>query len=206
MATEEVEMSGWNAITDAFLKLYPGQTDPLHFGTLISWRLGGDCPLDGVSVYDGGEYYHLVSYGLSELYEKESENKEYSGYGFEFTMKLKKSSLKDENNELKCAVGILQSLATETYTRGEIFSPYEYVYTGQAHGIDVEGISKLTGFVTVLDEAGEIDTPNGKVQFVQLVGMTDDELQQIMQKKKTVQELITELGHTMTDYQRDSME
>ncbi|CAH0435449.1 MULTISPECIES: suppressor of fused domain protein [Clostridium] len=47
-------------------------------------------PLDGISIYDAGEYYHFVTYGLSELYEKECEDKEYSGYGFEFTLKLKK--------------------------------------------------------------------------------------------------------------------
>lgn len=38
---------------------------------------------DAISAYDGGGFYHFVTYGFSELYEKESENQEYSGYGFE---------------------------------------------------------------------------------------------------------------------------
>ena len=29
-------MDGWKAIEDECLKMYPGQTDPKHYGTLIS--------------------------------------------------------------------------------------------------------------------------------------------------------------------------
>ena len=48
---EEKNMTGWNAITDTFLKLYPEQTEPRHFAPLFSYRLGGD-PLDNISVYE----------------------------------------------------------------------------------------------------------------------------------------------------------
>ena len=51
--------------------------------------LGGPDPLDGISVYDAGDFWHFVSYGLSELYTKECEDPEYSGYGIELTFKLK---------------------------------------------------------------------------------------------------------------------
>lgn len=201
---EEKNRTGWNAITDTFLKLYPGQTEPIHFASLLSYSLGGE-PLDGISVYDGGDYYHFVSYGLSELYEKEFENMEYSGYGFEFTMKLKKSSLKNVEKELQCVCSIFQALAGEAFSSGSVFQPYEYIYTGQTQGMDSEGASDITGFVTVPDEAGEIETPNGKVQFVQLVGMTNAEFELIFQEQKTIQELVAQLGHTMTDYQRESL-
>ena len=73
---EEIRADGWDAITEAFEKVYPTQKDPKHYGTLISWRLGGDSPLQGISIYEGEDYWHFVTYGLSELYEKESENKE----------------------------------------------------------------------------------------------------------------------------------
>ena len=39
---------------------------------IVYWELGGNEPLNGISVYDAGDYYHFVTYGLSELYEKES--------------------------------------------------------------------------------------------------------------------------------------
>ena len=89
-AGSEIENEGWLAIEKEFLRAYPGQTDPRHYGTLVKWKFGGNDPLDGISIYDGGNYWHFVSFGLSELYEKESENKEISGYGYELTLKLKK--------------------------------------------------------------------------------------------------------------------
>ena len=84
----EISAHGWDAITKEAERIYPGQKDPKHYGALIKWRLGGPDPLDGISIYDGGDYWHFVTYGLSELYEKESEDKEWSGYGMEFTFKL----------------------------------------------------------------------------------------------------------------------
>ena len=103
---EEEEMLGWDFITQEAERIYIGQTDPKHYGALIKWRLGGPDPLDGISIYDGGDYWHFVTYGLSELYEKESDNKEWSGYGMEFTFKLKKDNYENEESEIKCICGI----------------------------------------------------------------------------------------------------
>ena len=72
---------GWHAIDAEFNRLYPDQPNPLHYGTVIKYMLGGPDPLDGISVYDAGDFWHFVSYGLSELYTKESDDPEYSGYG-----------------------------------------------------------------------------------------------------------------------------
>ncbi len=205
MKKEYIETFGWDAITRAFEKLYPEQTDPLHYAPIISWRLGGEDPLDGISVYDEGDYYHFVTYGLSELYDKESEDFDYSGYGFELTLKLKKSSLKNIEEELNCICGILQTLGRITFENGDVFQPFEYIYTGQKNGMDSKSLSNITGFVTVLDEIGEINTPNGLLQFVQLVGMTDAELKNIVDKKITVEEMVEKLGHTLTDFNRKSL-
>ena len=142
---------GWDAIDAAFDKMYPGQDNPIHFGTLIPWRLGGPDPLQGVSAYDGGDYFHLVTYGLSDLYEKEGSDPEYSGYGLEFTLKLRKVGFEDELSELKCIASIFNDLAKLTFENGEQFFPDEYIYTGQELGFDRQQKSKLTGFITVLD-------------------------------------------------------
>lgn len=195
---------GWDAITAAFEKLYPGQEEPRHFATLIPWRLGGNDPLQGVSAYDGGDFFHLVSYGLSDLYEKEGADPEYSGYGLEFTLKLRKEGMGDEMQEQQCIVGIFNDLARLTFEKGEQFFPDEYIYTGQELGFDVNQKSRLTGFVTALDEAGTIDTPNGKVDFVKLIGATDAELKAIMEGKLRVRELIEKIGD-VTDYTRESV-
>lgn len=203
-AEEEYPAPGWDAITQAFQKLYPGQDNPLHFGCLIPWRLGGPDPLQGVSVYDGGDYFHFVTYGLSDLYEKESEDPEYSGYGFEFTLKLRKAGLEDEWAEINNVVGILESMAKLTFEGGEQFYPNEYIYTGQETGIDAKQRAQLTGFITALDEAGTIGTPNGKVDFVKLIGATDGELKAIMDGRLRVAELAEQNGD-LTDYTRESV-
>ncbi len=201
---EALSAPGWDSITAVFGELYPGQEDPLHFSCLIPWELGGPDPLQGISVYDGGDYYHFVTYGLSDLYEKTGKDPIYSGYGYEFTLKLRKAGLEDEMVELCCIAGILQNLAKLTFENGEQFYTDEYIYTGQEVGFDVKQKSRLTGFITALDEAGSIDTPNGKVDFVKLIGVTHAELQAIMDKKLSVPELAGKVGD-LTDYTRGSV-
>lgn len=205
---EEVSTSGWDAIIAEFERVYPGQTNPKHYGSLIPWRLGGPNPLDGTSIYDGGDYWHFVTFGLSELYEKESEDKEYSGYGMEFTFKLKKGCYDKENEEeeIRCIINNLDKIAKLTFEKGELFLPNEYVYTGQQEGIDRNQKSKLTGFITISDPSVKtLDTPNGMVEFVEFIGVTDIELKTIIDKKITVKELQEKLGTDITDYLRDSV-
>lgn len=203
----EVNCSGMQAISDAFDRIYQKTLDNTkQYGVLISWALGGPDPLDQIRIYDGGEYWHFVSFGLSELYDKESENKELSGYGMEFTVKLKKYPGMDEEEEIKGIVGILQELARITFRNGEVFQPYEFIYTGQKQGMDTQQKSKITGFITVPEPMLEkINTPNGEVQFVELVGATDFELQAILQRQLRVKGLYKMLGSDWTDYQRQSV-
>lgn len=202
---EEVQAAGWDAIAKECERVYPGKLRE-HYGTLLKWMLGGKDPLDGIDLYDGGDYWHFVTYGMSELYEKESDDPEFSGYGMEFTFRLKKDNYEDEKGELMCICGILQSLARLTYIQGEIFYPWEYVYTGQTQGIDVRTKSNITGFITVPDSKLQtLDSQNGKVEFVEFIGVTDRELLAIQHGETTVQELFTALGSETTDYKRDSL-
>ena len=203
---EEAPAAGWDAITQAMERLYPGQKQPLHYAALVKWRFGGNDPLDGISIYDGGSYWHFVTYGFSELYEKEEETPEISGYGMEFTCKLSKAGLADVDAEQKCLCGVLQALARISFTKGEVFGPFEYIYTGQAQGIDAGQSSNITGFFTVPDAGlGEICTPNGRVRFVQLVGATDAELQLLLHKQLTVRQLYEKLVTDVTSYHRASL-
>ena len=195
-----------DAITNLCDKIYPNQENPKHYGTLISWKLGGNDPLKGISIYDSGDYWHFITYGLSELYEKESAIKDVSGYGMELTFKLKKDNYENEENEIKCICGILQSIARITFTKGEVFNSYEYLYTGQTEGIDYNRKSNITGFITVPDDKfHEINTQNGKVNFVEFIGVTDNELKAIQKKHITVKELYKKIGSDVTSYNRNSV-
>lgn len=202
---KENNMLGWDAITEECERKYKGQ-NPQHFGTLIKWNFGGNDPLDGISVYDGGDYFHFVTYGLSELYEKESDNKDISGYGMEFTFKLKKDNYENEESELKCICNILQSIARLTFTKREIFKPYEFLYTGQTQGIDAKMKSNITGFITIPDtDFNPIDTPNGKLIFVEFIGVTNDELLAVKDKSIDVKSLYDKIGSDVTSYNRQSV-
>lgn len=203
---EEINVQGWDAITNECERVYPNQKNPKHYGTLINWKLGGNDPLEGISIYDGGDYWHFVTYGLSELYEKETENNDISGYGMEFTFKLKKDNYKNEEAEIKCICGILQSIARITFTKGEVFNAYEYLYTGQTQGIDTEMKSNITGFITISDnKLNPINTSNGKVDFVEFIGATDSELIALKNKELDVKSLYEKIGSDITNYNRESV-
>ena len=185
---KDVEAIGWQAIEQEFLRVYPGQDNPKHYGTIIKWMFGGNDPLDGISIY-----------------EKETDDPEISGYGYELTFKLKKECCDDEEAEIRNICGILQMIARLTFTKGEIFQPNEFIYTGQTTGIDAKQKSSLTGFITVKDPTVEtINTPNGKVEFLELIGMTDSELKTLSTSGSVI-EIYEKLGSDITDYHRESI-
>lgn len=212
--SQKYKAPGFDSIDAIFAEIYP--VCYKNYATIMKWRFGGKDPLDTISVYDGGDFWHFVTYGLTELYDKESDDPEVSGYGMEFTFKLKKSDYEDEEAELMCICGILQSLARITFENGECFYPYEYVYTGQTQGIDSRQLSNITGFITIPDTTVQpvdpkdghpllIDTPNGKMQFVEFIGATDRELKAVCNEELTPYELYKKIGSDITDYNRESV-
>lgn len=199
------EAPGWDAIEAEFLRIYPGQTSPKHYAAILPWMLGGKDPLDGISIYDGGDFWHFVSFGQTELYRKESEDPEVSGYGYELTFKLRKQDPDTDEPEIRNVCGILQSIARLTFTKGEIFRPFEFIYTGQTTGIDAYRKSGLTGFITVPDPTvSAIRTPHGEVSFLELIGMTDAELR-TLSNLASVEAIYKKLGSDVTDYSRASL-
>ena len=202
----ETHRYGMDAIDKEVNRVYPNESLYTNYVPMIRWDLGGPDPLDKVTIYDGGDYYKYVSYGLTELYDKESKDQTKSGFGMEFTFKLKKDSYKDEEGELKNVVGVLQTLAKGTIVDGEIFKPYEFVYTSQTEVMDTEQKSNISGFIIVPDkELQSLDTPYGRVDFLALIGITAEELQAIRNKEITVQELYEKLGTDVTSYTRKSV-
>ena len=124
----------------------------------------------------------------------------------EFTLKLKKDSYPDEEGEIKCICGILQQIAKITFTNNEIFNPYEYLYTGQTTGIDSRQLSNITGFITIPDTQFQtLNTKNGRVDFVEFVGVTNDEITAVKNKEIDAKTLYEKLGSDVTDYNRKSV-
>jgi hypothetical protein len=170
--------AGWDAITAALERLYPNQ-EPRHWGSVLSFRIGGEDPLDGISVYlhdDGtgsSPHWHFVSFGMSELYDKESDDKTTSGWGFELTFRLRKSP--SDGDPPAWPLSLMQNLARYVFQTGNLFGPGHYFPLNGPIALGEQ--TELHAAMFVEDpELGAIDTPNGRLQFLQLVGTTLDEL------------------------------
>jgi hypothetical protein len=169
-----VHAPGWAALDRALGMIYPGQV-PHQFTSERAYDLEGQAPLPAVVVYEaaGPACWYYVTYGLTELFEKSSPDAEHSGFGFELTLRLPKAA--SEQMPPVWAVKLMQALG-------------HYVLSGHAgldtgHVIDLGGPlapppCALEGVVLVPDpRLGELDTPFGRVLFLQLFGLTRDELE-----------------------------
>ena len=187
---EDEEYSpGWQAIDDAFEKLYPGQ-QPDHFGTLITSRamFGGEEYLDGCSVYTSNKgYKHLVTYGMTVLYgDEEAFGGEWNGWGYEMTIKLRE----DSTENCKWAINMMSNLARYTYKTKRFFEPNQYV-KGNGTSLHIGEDSMITALLVVNDTEAETQmSVYGKTEFIQLIGITESEIQAIIEDKSNIEKLI----------------
>lgn len=187
---EDEEYSpGWQAIDDAFEKLYPGQ-NPDHFGTVMTSRaiFGGDEYLDGFSIYNSPKgYKHLVTYGMTVLYgDEDAFGGEWNGWGYEMTIKLKEKG----SESCMWAIDMMSNLARYTYKTERFFETNQYV-KGSGTSLHIGTDSLITALLLVNDTEAEPQTSvYGKTEFIQLVGITEAELGAIMEDKNNIPELI----------------
>ncbi|MGN7414039.1 suppressor of fused domain protein [Paenibacillus sp. SAF-068] len=176
--THEENTSGWDAIDKAIEELY-GEQEPKHYGTSIPYMLGGPDPLDGISVYAVNtpmSHWHFVTYGFSELYEKEIQDTSKSGYGFELTFRLTRSE--EETEPPAWALNLLQNVGRYVFSSGNIFQPGDYMDANGPICLDSDTLLTALSFIEDPDLPA-ISTPNGSVQFIQMVGITGRELEMI---------------------------
>lgn len=173
MKENESWAPGWEAIDGVFAALYPGQ-EPFHYATVSRAVFGGNSFLDGCSIYRSPKgYFHLVTYGMSELYAEPSAlGGEWSKWGYEMTMKLRGEKPED----CLWAVDLLGNLARYTYTQKRFFEPWQFV-DGRGNPIRVGADTAITSLIVTPDtEAQGVDTLYGRLDFLQLVGITQEEL------------------------------
>jgi hypothetical protein len=176
-----VQAPGWAAIDRALAGLYPGQV-PHQFTSERAYDLEGPAPLPAVAAYEGvgPDHWLFVSYGLTELFEKSSADAEHSGFGFELTLRMPRA----EANPPVWALKLLQVLGHYVLSGhggldtghlidlGGPLAPPQLDEEGQEHPCLLEGV------VLVPDpRLGELDTAFGRVLFLQLFGLTRDELE-----------------------------
>ena len=157
------EAPGWDAIDQAITPIV-GSTPPAHFGT--GTGLPNQDGLWGISAYDLETHWFLVTYGLSELFAKVSEDAEVSGWGEELTMHTAPGSEVPE-----WAVRLLARLGELVFQRGTPFLP-----GGRLEIPDAPSPMPPAVCWTEDDLLGAIETVNGRVQFVRTVGVTAEDI------------------------------
>lgn len=201
---EEVERPkplGWDEIDKSLEKLYKN-TKPLHFGNVSPF---GERKLKGISVYDvrgDNPHWHFITYGLTELYEKESDNKEKSGYGFELTFRLKKD--RNETDIPNWAINFLNNISSYVFRTGTIFNEGHYLNTNGPISTSKDTDLKAIVFSKDIKLKDTVKTPNGEMKFIQVTGITIDELEAMIAWNPDKVLKLLELPFNMTDLERES--
>ena len=200
------EAPGWDAIDRALAPIYQGQ-EPRHYGTVLPARLGGNDPLHGISAYVRDlpvPHFHFVTYGFTDLFRKETDDPDESGFGFELTLRLVRAA--DEQAPPPWALNFLQNLARYVFGSGNRFAAGHKM--GLNGPIALDSPTKITAILFANDaELGAIDSPFGAARFVQIVGITDDEYKLIQEWSTTglVDMLKTQWPYLTTDLGRASL-
>lgn len=208
---DEDDAVGWWEIDKAIEKLY-GDVEPRHYAPQLHYMVGGEDPLDGVSIFDSRNqefHRHLVSYGMSELYyNEEAAGGEFSKWGFEFTFRLK--PFEEDGEDPTWVVNLMNNLARYVIKSGRWFEENHVIpangpiRVGGKKEIDIVGVA-----FTLDPEMGKIQTPHGEVAFLQMVGLTSKEMDRIKSNdlaneevKKVLEEMRVNNPLMITDLDR----
>jgi len=182
---------GWDAITARLNEVYGGQ-EPKHWGTIIKHMLGGPDPIDGISAYqctdDGISHLHFITFGYSSLYyDEEAVGKEHSRFGFEMTFRL--ASELPPAQEPIWVCNMLQNLARYVFTSGRWFEQYHWI---PAYGPICGGSeTDIVGLAFLNDPTLEaVDSPHGRVEFIQAFGITQAELDTFTDTEQTAEAIV----------------
>ena len=166
MADQVDEAPGWASIEAAFSAAYPG-VEPRHYAPGPPVSLGGI--LDGISAYETPQGWHLVTFGLTELYAKESGDPQVSGWGYELTLRTLGA---DEPQGW--ALELLLAVAQVTHARDVVFGDGHRLDVGSSIGGDR---SPLGAVAFTRDRATQPRLfPFGHYVLLQMVGVTLSEL------------------------------
>jgi hypothetical protein len=115
-------------------------------------------------------HWHYTTYGLSELGEKTSDDRSLSGFGVEYTVRL----VDDSPEPPVWPMNLLRFIAYRVADTREPFDPRHSsnLPAGLLDQVSpgVEGL----GFIEDAD-LGTVDTPNGKLTFVNVIPLARDE-------------------------------
>lgn len=197
---------GRDAIVQTLAALYTGR-QPRQFDNPNLFNAGGEEPLDAIYVWQRAEplpHWHYVTLGFSELYAKRNANPAVSGFGFELTFRL---ALEPGASEPPLwPMHLLQGLARYVFKSGNGFHAGHRLSTNGP--ITLGSPSALCALGFAFDpELAPIDTPNGHLAFLQVVGLTQDEERAAQQwdTRKLLDLLLPAMPLWITDPRRASL-
>ena len=169
---------GWDALDRLFSTTF-GDPEPRHWAT-DNVLPAQDGPY-GISAYRQGDAWFYVTYGLSDLFDLfqpaalEDGDHRWSGFGFELTMRVQDEAAEPP----EWPVELLNKLGKYVYESDVAFEHgHRLDPGGQITGGDPR--TRLTALAFANDpEFDPIDTPAGRVEFITVVGITRDELEQM---------------------------
>lgn len=180
-------MPGLDALLAAVAAVVPG-ADPVHAKIGLGLPLGA--ALEGVAAYPAADHWLLVGYGLTELGEKETDEPDFSGTGFEFSLRLRRAAAETVPPEWPFRV--LAALSQQVW-EGTEYDLGDWIVTPDALGGD-PGMAGQTGLAIVPDvQLPRVDTPNGAVHLFQLVPLTAAEAAAV-QADGTVDAVLADLA------------
>ena len=168
MEPTQTDDDGEAAIETAILAVYPG-ADILRFGSrkCRTFQLAGCVAM---RVEEPVPHWLLVSRGFTELGEKEEEDPDVSGWGFELTCRVPAPS---EEVEFGWVIDWMQGIADSLAAEGTFLEPFHNMPMTDASSDD-----EICALVFVEDVALHPSTSrNGKFSFLQMVGLTTGELE-----------------------------
>ncbi|HLP53248.1 MAG TPA: suppressor of fused domain protein [Chitinophagales bacterium] len=181
---------GLNAINEREKSIY-GEQEPTHWATLVPYELGGEDPLWAVNCFTSDNYekhFHYISLGFTNLFYDEGFAEDLiNGFGFELT--FRHLPFEDDPEKPVWVVNLLQNIAKYVFSTKNIFDEYHYM---SANGpIRGETETDITAIVFCRDpEMQELETPHGRVKFLQLFGITTQEYKDLKEKKNSPVELL----------------
>lgn len=175
MALSDDLSPGWDAIRDALHAVY-GRPPDAHYGTVVPFRLGGPDPIDAFSVWRTGDVLHYVTYGFTELHQKETDDPAVSGYGFELTFRLRHPG----DDVPLWPMSLVQNLARYVFKTGNVFAPGHHLDANGPIARDEPTALCAIAFAEDPDLPAGVESPHGRFRFVQIVGLTRGEYDAVL--------------------------
>lgn len=164
------EAPGWDALEQHLRDALPGAVHAQHWGAA---GLPGQDGVSGISAYRVGAVWLYLTFGLSELFDKESDDAAVSGWGIELTMRVPRTG----DTPPTWPVSALSLLGRHVFANASPFGAGHRVGGGLATD---DPTSAIAGLAFAPDpELGELDTPNGRVVLLTAVGVTAEELERM---------------------------